>query len=168
MVISGKTLTRNSILSLSTLRSTRFQTTFYRHIGQYFRCLQGQAIVPVERYSKFALILCKYFYSAQYWCDYVFIGPTFPVKIGLCSETSNGIYFAFPLAHKASCKIIADYASDNLNTQPLATVTVKADRLSQLRQVGIRRQRYTARHGKTSTSHTIPSSRYRLGEKDRK
>jgi hypothetical protein len=55
-----------------------------------------------------------------------------PIKIGLCSETSNGIYLAFPLAHKASGGIMVDYASDNLKTQPLATVTAKADRLSQL------------------------------------
>ena len=61
-----------------------------------------------------------------------------PVKIGLCSNTSNGIYFARPLAHKAGRGSIVDYASDNLNRQPLAEVTGKASRLSQLRRVGIR------------------------------
>jgi hypothetical protein len=66
------------------------------------------------------------------------LGAALPVKIGLCSDTSNGIHFAFPLAHKASRGSIVDYASDNLNTQPLAKVTAKADRLSQLRHVGIR------------------------------
>jgi len=76
--------------------------------------------------------LCRYFYTAQYWCDYVFIKSACPVKIGLSNETSNGTYFAFPIALKASCGIIVDYASGNLNTQPLATVTAKADRLSQL------------------------------------
>ena len=59
-------------------------------------------------------------------------------KIGLCSDASNGIYFALPLAHKASRRSIVDYASDNLNRQPLAKVTAKADRLSQLRHIGIR------------------------------
>lgn len=88
--------------------------------------------------------------------------------MGLCSDVSNGIYFAPPLAHKASRGSIIDYPSDNLSRQSLAKVTAKADKLSQLRRVGIGRKCYTEGNGKTSTSHTLSSSRYRLGEKDRK
>lgn len=63
-----------------------------------------------------------------------------PRKIGLCSDTSTGIYFAPPLAHKASRESIFDYASDNFNRQPFVKVAAKAGRISQLPQVGRRRQ----------------------------
>lgn len=77
-----------------------------------------------------------------------------PHKIGLCSDASNGIYFALPIAHKASRGSIVDYSSDNLNRQPLAKVTAKADRLSLLHRFG-RRQKGAILRGTKKRAQVI-------------
>ena len=68
----------------------------------------------------------------------VFCRSLLPSKIRLSSNTSTGIYFAPPLADKASCGSIIDYPSDNFNRRRIVNVAAKADRISQLSQANVK------------------------------